>query len=290
VKESHKGVYTCKGTQTSDPQYTETSDAVTLTVSEKPKPQLTSDLKGDVLRGNSVTLYCTLTPQSAGWRFYWSEYTQSRWTETKTGTTSDSYTISSDKVYDRIQYKCRAGRENRVFYTDYSNVISLTVIERPKPTVTINPDTQVFIGETVTFRCDVQEGIDTEWTYVWFRNSYTLYTYPTTKEFSIRSVTDSHRGQYTCRGRTSDSQRSEMSDSVTLSVSGKPKPTVTPQSSVYTGDSVTLSCNLMSTGWTFLWYKDQKQIPLSPEGSDTKTHTVTVSNKGRVNYYCKAHR
>ncbi|GAA6067482.1 immunoglobulin superfamily member 1-like, partial [Tachysurus ichikawai] len=170
-------------------------------------------------------------------------------------------------------------------------MICLFLTERPKPTVTINPDTQVFIGETVTFRCDVQKGRDTEWTYVWFKDSNTLYPYSTTNEFSISYVTDSHRGQYTCRGRrTSDSQMSEMSDSVTLSVSGKPKPTVivTPQSSVYTGDTVTLSCNLMSTGWTFFWYEGLPWTLLSPEGSDTNTHTVRVSKKG--NYYCKARR
>ncbi|KAK3515924.1 hypothetical protein QTP86_021051, partial [Hemibagrus guttatus] len=72
----------------------------------------------------------------------------------------------------------------------------------------------------------------------------------------------------------------------------KPTPTVsvTPQSSVYTGDSVTLSCNLMSTGWTFLWYEGQESNPPSLVASDTNTHTVTVSREGRVNYYCKARR
>ncbi|XP_060730998.1 immunoglobulin superfamily member 1-like isoform X4 [Tachysurus vachellii] len=291
VTDSDSGTYICRG-KSSDSQFSEDSDPVTLTVSEKPKPELTSSLKGAVLRGNSVTLSCTLTPQSAGWKFYWSKYTQSSETEAEDETTSDSYTFSSDKVYDGIQYWCRAGRGNQVF-TDYSNVLSLTVIESPKPTVTINPDTQVFIGETVTFRCDVQKGRDTEWTYDWFRDSNTLYPYSTTKEFSIRSVTDSHRGQYTCRGRrTSDSQMSQMSDSVTLSVSRKPKPTVivTPQSSVYTGDNVTLSCNLMSTGWKFLWYKGPTWNSQYIGASDTKTHTVRVSNEGQVNYYCKAHR
>ncbi|KAK3519554.1 hypothetical protein QTP86_017363, partial [Hemibagrus guttatus] len=66
---------------------------------------------------------------------------------------------------------------------------------------------------------------------------------------------------------------------------------VTPQSSVYTGDSVTLICNLTSTEWmTFLWYEGQELNPLSPAASDTNTHTVTVSKEGGVNYYCKARR
>ncbi|KAK3505770.1 hypothetical protein QTP70_004077 [Hemibagrus guttatus] len=255
VKQSNNGAYTCRGTQSSDPKYTQTSDAVTLTVSEKPKPELTSSLKGAVLTGNSVTLYCTLKPQSAGWKFYWSKPTQSSETETE----SDSYSISSVRVSDGGQYWCSAKRINRDYYTDYSNPLSLTVIESPKPTVTINPDTQVFIGETVTFRCDVQKGRDTEWTYYWFRDNAAFYSYHTTQEFSIRYITYSHRGKYTCRGRTSDSQMSEMSDPVTLSVSEKPKPELTSslKGDVLTGNSVTLYCTLkpQSAGWKFYWSK-----------------------------------
>ncbi|GAA6102333.1 Fc receptor-like protein 5, partial [Tachysurus ichikawai] len=154
------------------------------------------------------------------------------------------------------------------------------------------PGKQVFRGEKVTFRCEIQSAKVTEWTYSLYKKDNTKNPYSETQEFSISSVTDSNRGAYTCRGKSSDSQFSEHSDPVTLTVSGKPKPTVTvtPQSSVYTGDTVTLSCNLMSTGWTFLWYEDQKWNPLSPEGSDINTHTVTVFNKGRVSYCCKARR
>ncbi|KAF5890888.1 immunoglobulin superfamily member 1-like isoform X1, partial [Clarias magur] len=73
----------------------------------------------------------------------------------------------------------------------------------------------------------------------------------------------------------------------------KPKPTVrvNPQSSIYTGDRVTLSCDLPSTGWTFHWYKDnQRSNPLSPGPEDNNTLSVTDSNKGEIKYYCKALR
>ncbi|KAK3545277.1 hypothetical protein QTP70_002960 [Hemibagrus guttatus] len=278
VKESNNGAYTCRGTQSSDPKYTQTSDAVTLTVSEKPKPELTSSLKGAVLTGNSVTLYCTLKPQSAGWKFYWSRYTPSSVTE------SHSYIISPVSVSDGGQYKCRAGKGNPVYYTDYSDELSLTVIESPKPTVTINPDTQVFIGETVTFRCDVQKGRDTEWTYDWFRDNAAFYPYHTTQEFSIRYVTYSHRGKYTCRGRTSDSQMSEMSDPVTLSVSEKPKPELTSslKGAVLTGNSVTLYCTLkpQSAGWKFYWSKPTQShwTETKPESPSYTISSVSVSD------------
>ncbi|KAF5890150.1 Fc receptor-like protein 5 isoform X1, partial [Clarias magur] len=169
--------------------------------------------------------------------------------------------------------------------------LKLAVLKSPKPVVIIKPDTQVFRGETVTFRCDIQTGGDTEWTYSWYKNDK---PHSTTQEYIISSVTDSDGGKYTCRGtRRSDSQLSQISDHVTLSVLEKPKATVrvNPQSSIYTGDRVTLSCDLQSTGWTFLWYNnDQKSNPLSPGARDNNTLSVTVSNEGEIKYYCKARR
>ncbi|KAI5607629.1 Fc receptor-like protein 5, partial [Silurus asotus] len=112
----------------------------------------------------------------------------------------------------------------------------------------------------------------------------------------ISSVPDSSRGKYTCRGRRhSDNQISKTSDSVTLTVSvlchfistEKPKPTVSvnPQSSIYTGDTVTLNCNLQSTGWSFSWYINQKL-----NSPNTNPLSVIISNEGQATYYCKALR
>ncbi|KAK3567283.1 hypothetical protein QTP86_016142 [Hemibagrus guttatus] len=104
----------------------------------------------------------------------------------------------------------------------------------PKAVVSITPDTHVFIGETVTLRCDIQGGGDTQWTYSWKQNNNELYTYgwgrvytdSTRQEFSIWTVEDSDSGTYTCRGHKSDSQSSEISDAVTLTVSGESSQTV----------------------------------------------------------------
>ncbi|XP_046707901.1 vascular cell adhesion protein 1-like [Silurus meridionalis] len=257
VKDSNKGPYSCKGTQSSDPKYTQNSDSITLTVSEKPEPELTSECKEAALTGNSVTLYCTLKQQSAGWKFYWIKDTQNRETEI------NSYTISSVNVSDG---------------------------ESPRPVVILKPNTQVFREETVTFRCEIQRGRDTEWNYDWYKDDITLDPKHATQEFSISSVPDSSRGKYTCRGRRlSDNQISKTSDSVTLTVSEKPKPTVSvnPQSFIYTGDTVTLNCNLQSTGWSFSWYKGNQN---SPEPQNTNPLSVIISNEGQTTYYCKGLR
>ncbi|XP_053537681.1 B-cell receptor CD22 [Ictalurus punctatus] len=160
----------------------------------------------------------------------------------------------------------------------------------PKAVVSITPDTHVFIGETVTLRCDVQGGGDTQWTYSWYKNNNRL-TDRTTQEFKIRSVLHVQHGVYTCRGQSSDSQSSEISDAVTLTVSEQPKPTVrvNPQSSVYTGDTITLTCELQSTGWEIQWYKNNPSLhPLSTEETDTLK--VTDDNAGETVYQCRACR
>ncbi|MCJ8731289.1 hypothetical protein PDJAM_G00197970, partial [Pangasius djambal] len=127
-----------------------------------------------------------------------------------------------------------------------------------------------------------------EWLYIWYKYDVQLF-YTESREYSFITA-EFVSGNYTCSGqRKSDSQTSETSNAVTLIVSAKPKPTVmTSQSSVYTGDSVTLSCNLLSNGWTFLWYKDQRH--LSQVANLTNTLHDTVSNAGVTVYQCIARR
>ncbi|XP_053537480.1 immunoglobulin superfamily member 1 isoform X6 [Ictalurus punctatus] len=286
ISDYHSGNYTCRGRRRSDSQISKTSDPVTLTVSEKPKPQLTSSREGPALTGTSLTLYCTLKPPSAGWKFYWIKPTQSTETETKT----HSYTISPGTVSDRGYYKCRAGRGNPVYYTHYSNELRVDVIESPKPVVIIKPDTQVFIGERVTFRCEIQGG-DTEWTYDWYRNDHTFYTSHTTQEIIIR---DYDSGNYTCRGRRrSDSQISKMSDPVTLTVSEKPKPQLTSslKGDVLTGNSVTLYCTLKSPsdGWKFYWSKRRQRTETETD-TETDSYSRSVSVYDGGHYKCRAGR
>ncbi|KAK3505929.1 hypothetical protein QTP70_020941 [Hemibagrus guttatus] len=129
--------------------------------------------------------------------------------------------------------------------------------------MTIKPDKHVFRRETVTLRCEIQGGGDTEWTYSWYKNDYKLYREHKTQEFSLSSVRNEDSGDYTCRGwRSSGTQSSEISDAVTLTVSGEcvnvadTLVSVSPSRWLTEGDSVTLSCEVKhsSTGWTFSWY------------------------------------
>uniref|UniRef100_A0A8C1TRS6 Ig-like domain-containing protein n=1 Tax=Cyprinus carpio TaxID=7962 RepID=A0A8C1TRS6_CYPCA len=90
----------------------------------------------------------------------------------------------------------------------------------PKPTVTIKPAQHVFRGETVTLRCDMySEGV-TSGHSSWYKDgSFSVFS--DHQEHTLRSVTESDAGEYTCYG-SKGSDWSEVSDAVTLRVSGEP--------------------------------------------------------------------
>ena len=95
------------------------------------------------------------------------------------------------------------------------------ITEEPKPTVTIKPAQHVFRGETVTLRCDIySEGV-TSWSYSWYKDvSFSVFS--DQQGHTLRSVTESDAGKYTCRGSETEGSRwSQMSDAVTLRVSGE---------------------------------------------------------------------
>ncbi|XDV19222.1 hypothetical protein PO909_024736, partial [Leuciscus waleckii] len=162
----------------------------------------------------------------------------------------------------------------------------------PTSTVTVTPDNPVFTGETVNLKCVINSD-HSNWRYEWYKDSVKLQTserYTVNRDtLTIRGVTESDRGQYWCRGQRDGRPNSSTSSSaVSLSVKDKPILTVKPQSSVFTGVTVTLSCDVgSSTGWTFLWRKDSNRE--SSDDAGTKTiSSVRVSDGGT--YWCRAQR
>ncbi|XP_047655788.1 Fc receptor-like protein 5 isoform X2 [Tachysurus fulvidraco] len=170
------------------------------------------------------------------------------------------------------------------------SLIPAAQAEDCKAVVSIKPAAHVFTGDRgVTFRCDIQ-GLTTEWTYSWYKNNTLLYQEgegrgskgSTTQEFIIKSVKASDSGNYTCRGHIGDSQSSEISDAVTLTVSERPQAvlSVSPHSWLTEGDSVTLSCKVTnsSTDWTFSWYT---VVPYSDSEGAIRPTPVLLSDSSR---------
>ncbi|XP_073721202.1 Fc receptor-like protein 5 [Misgurnus anguillicaudatus] len=304
VTESDQDEYWCIGEIHGRPNASLSSSAINLTVKgSKPKPKLRSGIEGSVLTGNTVTLKCHID-QSTGWKFYWYKYTKN--TE-KTTPKTNSYTINSVKVSDGAQYWCRAGRGKTDYYTDYSDGLWINVTESPKPVVSVDPDKQLFRGETVTLRCDIQDTGDTEWTYSWTvkkTNNRNIITQCNKQECKINNIQYYHSDKYTCRGKIRK-QNTKMSDAVTLTVSSDKRPTVlsvSPQQWLTEGDSVTLMCEVInsSTGWTFNWFTVQSlysvnkydyELVSNSSGGSKGIYTVSsVTVKHTGVYMCRAER
>ncbi|KAJ8007905.1 hypothetical protein DPEC_G00099030 [Dallia pectoralis] len=140
------GQYQCQGTRTGRPKSSQRSGSLQITVTANhPKATLSSDQK-DVLTGDSVTLTCTV--ESSGWRFYWYRHRQD--SEPVETTSGSSYTLNLVNVSDGGQYRCRAGRGDPVYYTQYSEPVYIQITERPVAVLTLQPNwTQIFRGEGV---------------------------------------------------------------------------------------------------------------------------------------------
>ncbi|XP_039463821.1 high affinity immunoglobulin gamma Fc receptor I-like [Oreochromis aureus] len=161
-----------------------------------------------------------------------------------------------------------------------------------KPTVTLQPSwTQIYSGETVTVRCEIQGGEGAQWTYEW--RAAKLNTPPTSNEYRIIRATESDSGGYSCRGRR-DYFFSEWSDIITLTVSYKPKAKLrADNTAVPVGGSVTLTCSVnpsSSSGWKYYWYRDEKSSEALTT-QDAVFHSngqISVSQEGL--YRCRGGR
>uniref|UniRef100_A0AAZ1Y211 Ig-like domain-containing protein n=1 Tax=Oreochromis aureus TaxID=47969 RepID=A0AAZ1Y211_OREAU len=187
-------------------------------------------------------------------------------------------------------YHCRGGRGDPVYYTEDSSDVTVVETFPSKPTVTLQPSwTQIYSGETVTVRCEIQGGEGAQWTYEW--RAAKLNTPPTSNEYRI-TVTESDSGGYSCRGRR-DYFFSEWSDIITLTVSYKPKAKLrADNTAVPVGGSVTLTCSVnsssssssSSSGWKYYWYRDDTPVDaVSPSNGQ-----ISVSQEGL--YRCRGGR
>ncbi|XP_062371974.1 leukocyte immunoglobulin-like receptor subfamily A member 2, partial [Sardina pilchardus] len=116
-------------------------------------------------------------------------------------------------------------------------------------------------------------------------------SYQNRKTNTISLLNDA--GQYTCKGRRSVRPRnSQSSASFSINVTDLPTPTlsVQPETPVFTGEEVTLKCEIEPEGvWKYKWYKDWDNNLLSQ--GDTNTYTITAaaeSHKGQ--YWCQGER
>uniref|UniRef100_A0AAY5ETQ5 Ig-like domain-containing protein n=1 Tax=Electrophorus electricus TaxID=8005 RepID=A0AAY5ETQ5_ELEEL len=164
----------------------------------------------------------------------------------------------------------------------------------PKAVVSVSPDNHVFRGETVTLRCDIRLEGDTGWTYSWYKDGNNSYPHTTYNPYMISSVTQYDSGTYTCSGyRGRDSQSSEISNAVPLTVSGEFGLFLSYP--VFTGESVTLKCEVQGyVWWAYQWCKKKAQSQWSTVFQSVfytvNRDTLTISGDAVVNgdqYRCR---
>uniref|UniRef100_A0AAY5KN01 Ig-like domain-containing protein n=1 Tax=Esox lucius TaxID=8010 RepID=A0AAY5KN01_ESOLU len=175
--------------------------------------------------------------------------------------------------------------------------IHCVCVGMPAAVLTLQPNwTQIFMGETVTMICNIQEGDVTDWTYTWYKHIKEgfgeNFLTSTENKHQINAADLSVSGVYRCWGINRRNESSMFSNKVHLTVTGnKPKATMSSdQKDVLTGDSVTLTCTVESSGWMFYWYRHrQDSEPVATtSGSSYTLSQVSVSDGGQ--YRCRAGR
>ncbi|XP_042566484.1 basement membrane-specific heparan sulfate proteoglycan core protein-like isoform X2 [Clupea harengus] len=160
----------------------------------------------------------------------------------------------------------------------------------PLATLTVEPHSPVFTGETVTLKCVIESLSGwTYWLYKWPSNA------PVSEgnTFTISGATESQKGQYWCQGERRDRPTtSQPSSRITLDVTAsKPKLTLSPGHQLLTGDSVTLTCELgVSSGLVFYWYRDTQTSDPVVQNDRNSYSIISVKVSDGGQYWCRAGR
>ncbi|XP_055792988.1 Fc receptor-like protein 5 [Salvelinus fontinalis] len=256
--------------------------------------------------GETITLTCSVGSDS-GWSYTWykdntiKEVTLSG----RHSTTGATFTISRAAESDQGLYWCQGEIQSRSISSITSDPVTITVEERPVAVLTLQPNwPQIFSGETVNLRCDIQGGEEIE--YAFYNSGKSIYT-NTEPEYRISPAKN---GLYTCEGlqKINGLKHSQTSNAIQLAVLDKPQAllSVSPQW-LHPGDSVTLSCGVKesSTGWRFFWYRTVPYTagllslsdrsysvePLSGDGTTEDSYTLIPAGPSHTGgYVCRAGR
>ncbi|XP_051980619.1 Fc receptor-like protein 5 [Xyrauchen texanus] len=283
----------CSARRISTQIFTSWSNEVSFRVIDKPVLTVNPETS-PIFRGETVTLTCDVQgTEETDWtyRFQCDGYDVQDSNEKEF-----KFTASYSRYSGYSKCRCYATRTSTQIDTDWSNEVSFTVIERPKPEVRVNPDHHVFRGETVTLTCDIQTQTHTEWRYSWIKDDSVN---PVNSESSdaagtktIRSVKVSDGGQYRCRAQRGNYD-TQFSNTVQVTVEDSklnPELTSDTAGAALTGNTVTLICHMTQTaGWDFYWYKHtQNSEKNKTETNSYRVHIDSVSDGGQ--YWCRAGR
>ncbi|XP_072233020.1 Fc receptor-like protein 5 [Leuresthes tenuis] len=222
----------------------------------KVKPTLTAD-SYIIPAGGSVTLTCSVK-DPAGLQY-------ELWRRTSSGDQFIKYNYIDGvfSVSEGGKYSCRGVISGTNSVTSMSDAVIIYQTVSIKATVILQPSwAQIFSGETVTARCEIQGGDGRGWEYEWIPTNTNA---PTSREYRI--ITESNSREY----------RSTSKPRATLRA---------PRTTIPAGGSVALSCSVDgSDGWRFDWFRDGSAYSAAQPGGNNK---VKVSQGGL--YHCRGGR
>ncbi|XP_045578540.1 uncharacterized protein [Salmo salar] len=158
-----------------------------------------------------------------------------------------------------------------------------------KAVLTTHPkSSQIFRGESVTFRCNIQRGEVTDWKYTWRKDD--VDSISSKHEYEMSEVKISDNGVYRCLGTHIDNRMySKWSDAVRLTVTALPTASVkmvTTQEILYSGDTVKLWCDISNhRDWTYRWLINKERL----SSQTSKNTTISLSDQAGQ-YQCQGTR
>ncbi|KAM6976572.1 V-set and immunoglobulin domain-containing protein 10-like 2 [Aplochiton taeniatus] len=244
--------------------------------------------------GESLTFSCAMN-MSSDWEYLWYKDQQ----DPPLSHTGNSYSISSPDASHSGTYWCRARRGKTTFYTKYSKPRTLRMSAVPVPSLeNRTPWLDVFPSERVELSCGVPGSSD--WSYTWFRGGdplladQTVTMGPDGAALTISADSATHAGEYTCKGVLNTRPvNTQQSAGLSLKIyDEKPKPSLTQDpdfETMYAEETLVLGCAVnISSGWEYLWYKDQQDTPVTNTGVSYAIGSATLTHKGT--YRCRARR
>uniref|UniRef100_A0A096LZE1 Ig-like domain-containing protein n=1 Tax=Poecilia formosa TaxID=48698 RepID=A0A096LZE1_POEFO len=164
---TQEGIYRCEGVRGNPAFISHLSNEVTIEIiysTDKPKAELSSDASKMPV-GGRVLLTCSVmssssSSSSSDWKYDW--YKEQNSSKPLTSQDADFPSNGQMSVSEEGLYWCRGGRGEPVYYTDYSDPISIkTNYPRPAASLSVNPDrVQHFKYGSVSLNC---EGNSAEW-------------------------------------------------------------------------------------------------------------------------------
>uniref|UniRef100_A0AAY4AFF9 Ig-like domain-containing protein n=1 Tax=Denticeps clupeoides TaxID=299321 RepID=A0AAY4AFF9_9TELE len=289
---SDEGRYWCRGEREHSNTNTPTSRDVYLYVIDLPNATVTVESPVEPFYpGDTVTLRCDIT-QYTDWEYYY-------WYRDNTHIPSNtSKTITISLPTESGQYVCSGRRKTRPQNSSSSQAVTVSYqAELPTPALTVDPQNPVFTGEKVTLKCEVKPS--SGWRYKWYKEQSSNVDFQSEgNTFIITAASGSDEDRYWCRGeREHSNTNTPTSRDVYLYVKAPPTATLTvaPQSPVWTGDTVTLRCEVASlTGWRYKWYKGRSQTAVSQSDRYNRTgDTLTIrgaAESDQDQYWCQGER